>query len=723
MKYSTINEEESIIYPTFRDERIQSCIKEDYNISNYTNILSKIIDNVNNIKEIILLLLNKNLQNENEFIKFTSEYNIDIKSFLIHLFYLKRRINLFYDLQVKKETINDYINNNKNPLLLHKLMEEENNILIKENNIDNNYNEIFNELYREEKKILDKISMLNDDYIPNIKSFCIGLYVLHIHLNDAYIIFKSILNSPSISDVEKEKQLLLCKLLYKIQSCGLLVFNLYFLGKDNIFNENEKGDDWLNVINDKMKRILASNKKDINDTIDEIKNNLSVAFCSMNQLEKYLSNNFFLDNSIKGVLMAFNYIMKKNAKYEADKFLINPDIKICQKIWGLTETKESKKLIKIVLPHIEYRETFYITRNNNDIINEEIIDELTNIINDNNFHVKTTNINKDLNKKKEEEQNNKIIFENENNRFVQKSDRFKSKKELKSINKKTKKLNYIKIILIHNSLITTSISEDNNVCLCCNCGNQFHKNITKNSIIVHVHGGGFITLSPLSHENYTRKIVNKTGIPLLSIDYRLSPEYSFPSALDDVYQTYKWLIENGENDLNIKINNIILLGDSAGGNLIMSLIYILLIKEMKLPDMIILAYPAVKMTIIPLSLSYLNSLYDPLLDYNLLNFCLKSYLGEYKNDKNPFLSPLYMKNEIIKNIPKINIYGGTADPLRDDYVEFFHKCNKANVDCHLIEFSYFPHGFLNYDYSFIMPQASKCTEMICDDINNYINGI
>jgi hypothetical protein len=40
-----------------------------------------------------------------------------------------------------------------------------------------------------------------------------------------------------------------------------------------------------------------------------------------------------------------------------------------------------------------------------------------------------------------------------------------------------------------------------------------------------------------------------------------------------------------------------------------------------------------------------------------------------------------MNPKIIKYLPKLKIHGGTADPLRDDYVEFFHKYNKAFVDC------------------------------------------
>ena len=93
------------------------------------------------------------------------------------------------------------------------------------------------------------------------------------------------------------------------------------------------------------------------------------------------------------------------------------------------------------------------------------------------------------------------------------------------------------------------------------------------------------------------------------MDYRLSPEYSFPSALDDVYQIYTWLIGKGENNLNLKIKNIIL-GVSAGGNLILSFTYILMIRGIWLPNMALSAYPAVKMNILPLFLFYLNSLYN-----------------------------------------------------------------------------------------------------------------
>ena len=618
----------------------------------------------------------------------------------------------------------------KEPFPLQKQMYEEYNLKYEYNRDF----DLFYDLHKEEYSLLNKIKSLGDKYIPNMNSFIIGMKILNLYLNDSLIIFKAILNANKISDVGEEKKLKLCKLLYIIQTCGLLICNLYFLGQDSIFNYKEKNYEW-NKIKSKMKRINVSNKGNIMDTLEGIKNNLLVVYSSMNSLERHLSNNYIINNSIKGVLMAYYFLRKEEAKREGNKFMINPDINVYRKIWGLTETKENKKLIKLVLPSIEFRQSFYISRNEYDIINNEVINDLNEKIKDENFQLNSNIDKKDMNKKKLSDKEPKlrkkvIILENENPDSEinhKRSKRIKNKKELKSINKEQKKLNYIKVILLHNSYIRINLPLEKNSFLdkflCCSSSRYTNYDISKNSIILHIHGGGFITLSPIYHENYLRKIVNKTGIASLSVNYRFSPEYSFPSALDDIYQIYTWLMENGENDLNLKIKNIILLGDSAGGNLILSLVYILLIRSIKLPNLIILAYPAVKMNIIPLSLSYINSIYDPMLNYNLLDFCRKSYLGENNTeDMNPFISPIYMDNKILKHLPKIKIYGGTGDPLRDDYVEFFYKIFKAKIDCEYVEFKYFPHGFLSYDYSFIMPQVEECIQRICKDIESFVNA-
>ena len=735
MNYTpNIKEEDSMIYPTFKDERIETFIKEECTPEKYIDILSSISIRLNNIKQIILFLTNENMQNnENNYINFFIEYKINVKTFLIHIFFLKRRINLLLSIYQNKIEINDYIEENNDPYPLQKNMYEEYSL---KTDLDIEY-DLFYDLHKDEYSALNKIKSLGKNYQPNMNMLFIGMKILNLFLNDTLTIFKTILNAKKLSDVKDEKKLKLCNTLYMIQLVGLLICNLYFISKNSIFNHKEKKSEWIKI-KAKMKRINISNKINMMETLDKINKNLSIVYSTMNAMEKRLTNNYILDNSLKGALMTYYFVRNKEAQFEANKFKINPDMNILKKIWGLSETKEMKRMLKLALPSIDFRQSFYIMRNENDIIDNEAISNMIELINDEKFEInsKYENINTSNSYKKYKilEKEPKLrkkgtILENENPESEispKRSYRFKSKKELKSVNKQQKKENYIKAILIHNSFIKTNLPEENDSFfvkyLCCSSIRRNNRDISKNSIILHIHGGGFITLSPLSHENYIRKIVNKTGIATLSVDYRLSPEYSFPFALDDIYQIYIWLIENGETDLNLRIKNIILLGDSAGGNLILSLVSILLIRGIKLPNLIILTYPSVKMNILPLSLSYINSLYDPMLDFNLLNFCRKSYLGENTEDMNPFLSPIYMNDKIVKNFPKIKIYGGTSDPLRDDYVEYFFKLFNNKVDCEYVEFKYFPHGFLSYDYSFVMPQAEECLKIICEDIENYVNG-
>ena len=61
-------------------------------------------------------------------------------------------------------------------------------------------------------------------------------------------------------------------------------------------------------------------------------------------------------------------------------------------------------------------------------------------------------------------------------------------------------------------------------------------------------------------------------MPIFSIDYRLANETSsFPDALNDVWQVYYWLVLNAEKEYGVRPDKIILVGDSAGGNLICAL--------------------------------------------------------------------------------------------------------------------------------------------------------
>lgn len=85
---------------------------------------------------------------------------------------------------------------------------------------------------------------------------------------------------------------------------------------------------------------------------------------------------------------------------------------------------------------------------------------------------------------------------------------------------------------------------------------------SENGVLLFAHGGAYVTGSPQTHRALAAHISEAAELPLLSIGYRLAPEWPFPAARDDVVAVYEALIQSGET-------MIALVGDSAGGGVMM----------------------------------------------------------------------------------------------------------------------------------------------------------
>ncbi|MEO9139215.1 MAG: alpha/beta hydrolase [Jatrophihabitans sp.] len=86
------------------------------------------------------------------------------------------------------------------------------------------------------------------------------------------------------------------------------------------------------------------------------------------------------------------------------------------------------------------------------------------------------------------------------------------------------------------------------------------------SVLLYVHGGGFVAGSPRSHRGLTAELGRRLGRSVFSLDYRLAPGHRFPAAADDVLRAYAWLLDSG-----VAAQRIIVAGDSAGGHLVLGL--------------------------------------------------------------------------------------------------------------------------------------------------------
>ncbi|XP_016138986.1 hormone-sensitive lipase-like isoform X2 [Sinocyclocheilus grahami] len=144
-------------------------------------------------------------------------------------------------------------------------------------------------------------------------------------------------------------------------------------------------------------------------------------------------------------------------------------------------------------------------------------------------------------------------------------------------------------------------------------------------LVLHFHGGGFVAQTSKSHEPYLRSWSQDLNAPVLSVDYSLAPEAPFPRALEECFYAYCWAIKN-HNLLGWTGERVCLAGDSAGGNLCVTVSMRAAAHGVRMPDGIVAAYPATLLTVYA-SPSRLLSLMDPLLPLSVLARCLSAYAG------------------------------------------------------------------------------------------------
>ncbi|KAL3043414.1 hypothetical protein OYC64_003309 [Pagothenia borchgrevinki] len=144
-------------------------------------------------------------------------------------------------------------------------------------------------------------------------------------------------------------------------------------------------------------------------------------------------------------------------------------------------------------------------------------------------------------------------------------------------------------------------------------------------LLIHFHGGGFVAQTSRSHENYLRIWSKELNVPILSVDYSLSPEAPFPRALEECFYAYCWALNNCHL-LGSTAERVCLAGDSAGGNLCITVSMKAISSGIRVPDGIMAAYPATLLTT-DASPSRLLTLIDPLLPLGVLTKCINAYAG------------------------------------------------------------------------------------------------
>lgn len=222
--------------------------------------------------------------------------------------------------------------------------------------------------------------------------------------------------------------------------------------------------------------------------------------------------------------------------------------------------------------------------------------------------------------------------------------------------------------------------------------------------VLMLHGGGYAIGSIGTHRRLAYDVSAASGARVLLIDYRLAPEHPFPAALDDATAAWRWMLAQG-----LKPSRMSIVGDSAGGGLVLSALVNLRDQGLALPACSVAISPWVDLEMRGDSIRA-RAQADPMVAEAGLHAYAKMYLGD-ADPRAPLAAPLHAD---LSGLPPVLVQVGSAEVLLDDALRISEKLHAAGNDARLSVWPNMPHVF-----PFFAPVLSEGRDG-CREIGEFI---
>jgi len=214
-------------------------------------------------------------------------------------------------------------------------------------------------------------------------------------------------------------------------------------------------------------------------------------------------------------------------------------------------------------------------------------------------------------------------------------------------------------------------------------------------LVVFFHGGGWSVGDASSYEPFMRSLCARSGVAMLSADFRRAPEHKYPAAHDDCYDVLEWAFTNCAA-IGIDNQRIAVMGDSAGAHMaVLAAMRLHSSTEFRLRAQY-LVYPFLdlrdKHDRYPSRIKFGNGEYFIGLD--ALVQSKDWYFGEGADGDDPYQSPILLPNLGILPPTVLAIAG--YDPLADEGRCFADRLDQENVEVVFRNFEQTIHGFLPF---------------------------
>lgn len=194
-------------------------------------------------------------------------------------------------------------------------------------------------------------------------------------------------------------------------------------------------------------------------------------------------------------------------------------------------------------------------------------------------------------------------------------------------------------------------------------------------VILYLHGGSYVAETSSNHWRFLEKLVKDTNATIILPDYPLTPKYTYKDVFTMITPLYKEIIEEVSTD------NLILIGDSAGGGMSLALLEKLSSEKVEMPYKTILISPWLDVRLENPEIDKIQK-YDKDLNKETLKIAGIAYAGE--DGMNSYLvNPIDGDLSKLKNV---TIFTGTYDILNPDVHVLEEKAQKANVELKIKEY-------------------------------------
>ena len=219
-------------------------------------------------------------------------------------------------------------------------------------------------------------------------------------------------------------------------------------------------------------------------------------------------------------------------------------------------------------------------------------------------------------------------------------------------------------------------------------------------VVLYLHGGGFMVGTPRMYRKLVWRLAEATGAAVVTPEYRLAPEHPWPAAPDDAFSAYRTLIDAGHRGTDIAV-----VGDSAGGNLVLGLLQRLRDARLPLPASAAVLSPWADLAGVSPSLRT-NAARDPMLPAHKLRSAAEMYAAG-ADLEDPLVSPVYGD---FSGLPPLLVHAGSVAVLVDDARRVAAAAEAAGVDVALKVWEAQPHAF--HMLASLIPEARSAIDEV-----------